>query len=136
MLFSSTDVPPDYLGTRGEGDRRKGERRKQPRSGPDRRKGERRRSALRSTLLAVATVALPHQVKPESLNPAWLRPPIPVVTTTIESVVAIPPSHAYDDYIREASTRFRVDATLIRSCLLYTSPSPRDRQKSRMPSSA
>ena len=25
---------------------------------------------------------------------------------------------------------------LIRSCLLYTSPSPRDRQKSRMPSSA
>ena len=26
--------------------------------------------------------------------------------------------------------------TLIGSCLLYTSPSPRDRQKSRMPSSA
>src|SRR5665213_3221425 len=28
------------------------------------------------------------------------------------------------------------EATLIRICLLYTSPSPRDRQKSRMPSSA
>ena len=28
------------------------------------------------------------------------------------------------------------DSELIRSCLLYTSPSPRDRQKSRMPSSA
>ena len=27
-------------------------------------------------------------------------------------------------------------AVLIGSCLLYTSPSPRDRQKSRMPSSA
>ena len=27
-------------------------------------------------------------------------------------------------------------AEQIRSCLLYTSPSPRDRQKSRMPSSA
>ena len=27
-------------------------------------------------------------------------------------------------------------ATLLRYCLLYTSPSPRDRQKSRMPSSA
>ena len=26
--------------------------------------------------------------------------------------------------------------TLIKNCLLYTSPSPRDRQKSRMPSSA
>ena len=29
-----------------------------------------------------------------------------------------------------------VDKTYIKSCLLYTSPSPRDRQKSRMPSSA
>ena len=29
-----------------------------------------------------------------------------------------------------------VDLALIASCLLYTSPSPRDRQKSRMPSSA
>ena len=29
-----------------------------------------------------------------------------------------------------------VDGTDISSCLLYTSPSPRDRQKSRMPSSA
>ena len=28
------------------------------------------------------------------------------------------------------------DLTLRRTCLLYTSPSPRDRQKSRMPSSA
>ena len=28
------------------------------------------------------------------------------------------------------------DAVLFESCLLYTSPSPRDRQKSRMPSSA
>ena len=27
-------------------------------------------------------------------------------------------------------------STLLRCCLLYTSPSPRDRQKSRMPSSA
>ena len=28
------------------------------------------------------------------------------------------------------------DVTLFYNCLLYTSPSPRDRQKSRMPSSA
>ena len=32
--------------------------------------------------------------------------------------------------------RFLVVAALNRVCLLYTSPSPRDRQKSRMPSSA
>src|SRR5674476_688074 len=31
--------------------------------------------------------------------------------------------------------RHRQASTLARSCLLYTSPSPRDRQKSRMPSS-
>ena len=30
----------------------------------------------------------------------------------------------------------RLDNYLISTCLLYTSPSPRDRQKSRMPSSA
>ena len=117
MLFSSTDVPPDYLGTRAEGDRRKGERRRQPRSGPDRRKGDRRRAGLRNTLLAAVAVALPHQVKPESLHSAWLRPPVPIVTTRIESVVGIPANHAYDQFIREASARYGVDATLIRSVM-------------------
>ena len=117
MLFSSTDIPPDYLGTRAEGDRRKGERRQQSRSGPDRRKGERRRAGLRSMLLAAAAVALPHQVKPESLPSAWLRPPVPIVTTRIESVVGIPANHAYDQFIREASARYGVDATLIRSVM-------------------
>ena len=29
-----------------------------------------------------------------------------------------------------------MQAVIVRTCLLYTSPSPRDRQKSRMPSSA
>src|SRR2546427_3721298 len=117
MLFSSTDVPPDHLGARGEGDRRKGERRKQPRSGPDRRSGDRRRAALRNTLLAAAAVALPHQVKPEPLNPAWLRPPVPIVTTRIESFVGIPAHRAYDQFIQEASARYRVDATLVRSVM-------------------
>jgi soluble lytic murein transglycosylase-like protein len=117
MLFSSTDVPADYLGTRGEDDRRKGDRRKQPRSGPDRRGGDRRRAALRSTVLAAVTVALPHQVKPESPNPAWLRPTIAVVTTRIDSVVGIPANQAYDQHIREASARYGVDATLIRSVM-------------------
>jgi soluble lytic murein transglycosylase-like protein len=117
MVFSSTDAPPDYLGTRGDGDRRKGERRIQPRSGPDRRAGDRRRAALRNTLLAAAAVALPHQVKPETLNPDWLRPPVPIVTTRIESFVGIPAHRAYDQVIQEASVRYRVDATLIRSVM-------------------
>ena len=38
----------------------------------------------------------------------------------------------------ELEARYEVDARLAfrAGCLLYTSPSPRDRQKSRMPSSA
>ena len=31
---------------------------------------------------------------------------------------------------------YQHEAERVRACLLYTSPSPRDRQKSRMPSSA
>lgn len=117
MRFSSADMSIDYLGARGEGDRRKGERRRQARPGPDRRKGDRRRAALRSTILAAAAVALPHQVKPESLSTPWLPPPVPAVTTTIESVVAVPATRAYDDLIREAATRYRVDTALIRSVM-------------------
>ena len=41
----------------------------------------------------------------------------------------MPPKHFYD---KEGSRLF----DQICDCLLYTSPSPRDRQKSRMPSSA
>ena len=36
----------------------------------------------------------------------------------------------------ESMAKHNRDATVISICLLYTSPSPRDRQKSRMPSSA
>jgi soluble lytic murein transglycosylase-like protein len=117
MLFSSTDIPCDYLGARRAGDRRKGERRKQSRAEPDRRGRERRRSAFRGVVLAAAAVAFPHQVKPESLDAPWLRPPVPAITTTIESVVAVPAARAYDAFIREASTRYGVDATLIRSVM-------------------
>ena len=38
--------------------------------------------------------------------------------------------------IARQAQRVKADLILIGSCLLYTSPSPRDRQKSRMPSSA
>ena len=119
MPFNSVTVPPDHLGVREDGqpERRKGERRRQPRSGPDRRASERRKAALRNTLLAAAAVALPHQVKPESLPAAWLRPPVPAVTATITSFVAVPAPHAYDEFIREASARYKVDALLIRSVL-------------------
>ena len=37
---------------------------------------------------------------------------------------------------RKTTRRRQIDPTTCERCLLYTSPSPRDRQKSRMPSSA
>ena len=44
----------------------------------------------------------------------------------------IPDAYEYEGYA--ASVRFSIYSP--QTCLLYTSPSPRDRQKSRMPSSA
>ena len=53
--------------------------------------------------------------------------------------------HDYDEWVtgKELASMLSVSDRTIRSdiehinnCLLYTSPSPRDRQKSRMPSSA
>ena len=38
--------------------------------------------------------------------------------------------------LKKASRLHAAQAKKIEGCLLYTSPSPRDRQKSRMPSSA
>ena len=117
MVFSSTDVPPDYLGSRGEGERRKGERRGQPRLGPDRRRGDRRRAAVRNVVLATAALVLPHHVKPQSLDGKLSRTPVPVVSTTVENVVPMPPEHAYDEFIREASLQYGVDVALIRSVM-------------------
>ena len=55
------------------------------------------------------------------------------VFNTIQSVTNILQFEACEKMI-EIYTRFEVG--LGTDCLLYTSPSPRDRQKSRMPSSA
>jgi soluble lytic murein transglycosylase-like protein len=117
MLFSLRDAPADHLGVRSGEDRRTGiDRRSDSRPGRDRRASDRRGAGFRSVLLAAAVVALPSSVKPEVLA-AWPRPLIPTVTTTIDTVVGVPAEHAYDDFIREASTRYRVDATLVRSVM-------------------
>ena len=43
---------------------------------------------------------------------------------------------AYDKATKHQGSPTVIIAKTIKGCLLYTSPSPRDRQKSRMPSSA
>ena len=64
-----------------------------------------------------------------------------------DNVVGIDNHNAYyDPALKEARlarfanhtnyTHLRIDLSDNKACLLYTSPSPRDRQKSRMPSSA
>jgi soluble lytic murein transglycosylase-like protein len=68
-------------------------------------------------VLATAAVILPQHVKPQSLDSTLSPPPMPAVTTTIEKVVAVPPEHPYDEFIREASIQYGVDATLIRSVM-------------------
>ena len=43
---------------------------------------------------------------------------------------------AKDAILPDPEEQAAIISTFVRICLLYTSPSPRDRQKSRMPSSA
>ena len=46
------------------------------------------------------------------------------------------PTNAFNILTGIETLSLRMDKHISNSCLLYTSPSPRDRQKSRMPSSA
>ena len=100
---------------RDGGDRRAQDRRASPREGPDRRQGDRRRAGVRSVLLTAMTMGLPHQLSPAvAVVP---EAPTATVTVTITSAVGVPASRAYDPLIREAASRFRVDALLIRSVM-------------------
>ena len=70
---------------------------------------------------ALAGVGLPHVVwRAAGERPAWN---IYEVTLHVADVM-------------QKSSAELFGARVVRICLLYTSPSPRDRQKSRMPSSA
>ena len=54
----------------------------------------------------------------------------------VGKIVSFKPETYYDPASKEFYNGVYVDAYISKGCLLYTSPSPRDRQKSRMPSSA
>jgi soluble lytic murein transglycosylase-like protein len=113
MALELADPSEPGLGIRHRGDRRHGDRRHGERAAPERRARNRRRAKLRGLLFSAFALAAPHPTK-------LLLPPIiaiPQVTTTVDSFVALPPEHAYDAIIREASETHGVNATLIRSVM-------------------
>ena len=63
---------------------------------------------------------------------ARLEPILAALTTAGYTAMAL----AYDDDLGASALAQAADLAVFAHCLLYTSPSPRDRQKSRMPSSA
>jgi len=102
------------LGLRHDMERRISDRRTYTRGTPERRGGDRRRANLRSVILASLALTLPHQLKHTALT---ALPSGPRVSTTIDSMEAIPPTKAYEGIIREAAALYRVDASLIRSVM-------------------
>ena len=62
-----------------------------------------------------------------AFEPAAAREPVSLVTVE---------SRELEERLPLTGTLTAKRAALLSTCLLYTSPSPRDRQKSRMPSSA
>ena len=75
---------------------------------------------------------------PPFRSPVSAPPPPPPVRAVedLESVVHLTPDQALQGTVVELTLDDGTMIELNTPCLLYTSPSPRDRQKSRMPSSA
>jgi soluble lytic murein transglycosylase-like protein len=71
------------------------------------------RRHLRLGILTSIALAVPHHSIDSSLD----APARPRVSATIDSMVAVTPEQAYDAMIREAASRYDVDATLIRSVM-------------------
>jgi len=107
------------LGLRHDAEeRRHGDRRATERSTRDRRRADRRRARLRSLLFTGLALALPHQLKQRPLP--WVAASQmsgPRVSTSIDSITAVPPAKAYEHIIQEAAALYSVDPTLIRSIM-------------------
>jgi soluble lytic murein transglycosylase-like protein len=101
------------LGLRQDMERRIGSRRAYTRGTPQRRRRDRRRARLRSLIFTSLALALPHTLRHAPLAVASG----PRVSTTIDSMIAVEPSKAYEGIIREAAALYRVDASLIRSIM-------------------
>jgi soluble lytic murein transglycosylase-like protein len=109
------EAPDRGVGLRHDMERRIGGRRAYTRGTPERRRSVRRRARLRSLLFTSLALVLPHQLKLASVlqhHASGAR-----VSTTIDSMIAVSPQHAYEGFIREAAALYNVDASLIRSIM-------------------
>ena len=103
------------VGLRHETERRLGARRGRKRGVAERRRAVRRRARFRSLIFTSLALALPHQLKhayATITTSSGAR-----VSTRIDSMLAVPPAHAYEGLIREAAALYRIDASLIRSIM-------------------
>ena len=73
----------------------------------------RRRRGLRAAVLTWLALAVPHHSTQRSIDSTST----PCVSTTIDSMIAVPPEQAYDGIISEAATRYGIDGELIRSIM-------------------
>src|SRR5215218_6982298 len=114
------DSRPPAVGIRSGGDRRHGDRRAHPRDRRNRRRRNRRRG-LHGLLFTAASFAIPHQVPPQissALASVLSLPALqPSIGVSMNNFNAIPPAHAYDDLIREAAEKYRLEPSLIRSVM-------------------
>ena len=89
---------------------------------------------INATLLAQAVVMIVFV----AICWKYVYPPILEVMQEREKKISdgLEAAKKADDSLEEAKLAFDKEMAQAKTCLLYTSPSPRDRQKSRMPSSA
>ena len=102
------------------------------------REGGRARTKKRRRVLGIASQVTRRAPGDSTKDVDILRPPATMVhytAATCAGIVAMPEDSAGLLPLGEAAPNAKYFASLM-ACLLYTSPSPRDRQKSRMPSSA
>jgi soluble lytic murein transglycosylase-like protein len=111
---TASDAPAVGLRHDHDTDRRMVSRRAHTRETPDRRRRERRRQRLGSLLLTTLALIAPHQLRDSESAGLALAPR---VSTTIDTMIPVPPKDAYEGIIREASALYRVDADLIRSVM-------------------
>jgi soluble lytic murein transglycosylase-like protein len=120
-VASSAESHEAGLGIRKGGDRRHGDRRSRLRLRGNRRRGDRRRAGLHGLLFTAAAFAIPNQMTPAKVSSAIeavLSPALePRVGVSIDSFNPIPAAHAYDNLIREAAEKYRLDPSLIRSVM-------------------